>query len=516
VLIAFVAGVLLLIGGAAVANLLFRATRSSFADAIPANSIMFLHVDLLNVVLSDELGQIVDAFDAELSPGEEGFDAEFELDKLFLEEGYRFDFTNDIVPWVGRGVAVGVLDFEGRSGVPEFVVAVDVRDRSEFNAFWPKLMRTIEAESGEPVVESQHRGVTIHSALEASLAFTQDTLIVGPDARSVRMSIEALQSESLADNPAFVETMDELPPGRMVTAWFQTDGYSDLIETSAYSPEELEIYERFLDGGEFPSAFGFSADLGDPGVRMDFVTVYPQTSSLFNAMAGFEPELAAMAPVDTIGFVVAPPFVEIYLDQFADFIDRELQGPRDEFRQEYGIDMFDDLIRLLDGSFGMVVSENDKGWFERDFGVAIDGAVFIGTSDPGRLRDNLEVVVDKSGEPSISGPSGDPLLWDVQQGAGSWVFGADYGNLMAATDRSLVEELFKPGGGLKLSQDPKYREAAAELGSPIWLYVDITRILDLLPSEEVPERARILDYTAVGQTVDGSTVRATWVLSLDL
>ena len=506
----------MLIGGAAAANLLFRATRSSFADAMPPNSVAFFHVDLLNVVLSDDLGRIVDAFDTDLAAGEPGFDAEFELDKLLLEEGIRFDFSNDIAPWLGRGVAIGVLDFEGRSGVPEFVVAVDVRDRSEFDSFWPKLIRTIEEESGEAVIQSEYQGVTIHSALEASLAFTEDTLLVGPDDRSVRSSIDALQSESLADNPAFIETMAALPSDRMVTAWFQTSGYTDLIDTSVLNSDQLDIYDRFLDDAEFPRAFGYSADLSDPGIRMDFVAVYPETSTLLEAMAGFEPDLAGRAPADTIGFVVAPPFVEIYLDLFADLIEDELREPREEFRAEAGIDMVDDVVRLLDGSFGVVVSANELGWLGREFDVAIDVAGFIGTTQPDRLRDNIQLLIDRAGEESILGPYGDPLLWDVQQGADSWPFGVDYGYLMAATDRSLLEELFTAGGGVRLDQDPTYQQALAELDSPIWLYVDIGKILDLIPPEDLPDRARILDYTAVAQRVDGTTMQSTWVLSLDL
>ena len=517
-------GVLIVVGGALLAIKIFAATRSSFADAMPPETAAFFHVDFLNLVRSGDVDRLLKAFEAENELGDPIEDAVSEIDRLLFLEDAQFDLTNDIIPWMGRGVGVGVTTF-GLAGLePEFIAAIDVRDSGEFRKFFPKLQATIEETNG-PLLESEYRRVTIYTGSDMALALSKAVLLIGSNRSAIRDAIDAQLDESLADSPDFRGTLKRLPENRVLTGWINTSKYLDEFADDAL---ELEVSNSWFNPVDLPDSYGFSGRFIDAGLRFDFAATYPDGSDFLDSWRDIELQTAKIAPDSTLGFLAAPPFVRQYLDLVRDGLAEEFDDFRRQGVEDYGIDLESDFLTLLDGEFGFIVTREDGGLFADESGVPVGLALFLGTSEQERLRNTLarfldSIDKDTSGEVTnveIVGPYGHPELYDVI-GAYDDVaipFGVDYGYLMVGTDRRTLEAMFA-GDGNKLADDSTYRAVAAELDDMDHLfYVDWLKISDLLESmdpDDAPEFPRALESMLAGYRIDGNVHSGAFVIAID-
>lgn len=516
-------GALVIVGGALVATKIFAATRSTFANSIPPQTAAFVHIDLLNVVRSGELERMIEAFEVEDELGEPVGDAVSEIDRLLLEEG-DFDLTNDIIPWMGRGVGVGVTTF-GLSGLePEFIAAIDVRDSGEFDRFFPKLRSTIEETDG-PLLESDYQGVTIFTSTDGAFALSKAVFLIGSNSFAVEDAIDAQSGESLADAPDFDATLELLPEDRVLTVWINAAKYIDELEgfgglTGGF--EELGVF----DPTSGPTSYGFSGQFVDAGLRFDFAAIYPETSEALAPWNDFQLETAELAPDSTLGFFAAPPFIEFYADTIQEAFAEEYDDARRQGIEEYGIDFESDFIDLLDGEFGFLVTREDGGVLDREFGFPVGLAAFLGTSEQDRLLNTVARFIDIGigefgGEATlVLGPSGDPNLFEYADEYFDYTipFGVDYGYLMSASDRRILQTTFATGGN-KLADDPTYRAAASDLDDMEHVfYVDFLKIFDLIRSmdpDDNPEFPVALESILAGFKIDGNVQTGALVVAID-
>ena len=186
----------------------------------------------------------------------------------------------------------------------------------------------------------------------------------------------------------------------------------------------------------------------------------------------------------------------------------------------FGIDLEADLLALLDGEFGFVVTEEPGGLMDREFEIPLGFAAFLGTSEQDHLRSTLTQFVDNSRDNiDILGPFGDPELYEVTgtfDGA-NIPFGVDYGYLMVATERRTLEDIFRDSDN-KLVDDPTFKNAASELEDmELVFYVDMLKIYTLVESQDetVPDEIRALESMLAGERVDGNVLLAAFVIAID-
>ena len=514
-------GALIVVGGVLVATKIFAATRATFADSMPPETAAFFHVDLLNLLRSSELDRMLEAFQAENELGDPIEDAVSEIDRLLLEEA-KFDLTNDIVPWMGRGVGVGVSTLGLAGDEAEFIAAIDVRDSGKFREFFPKLQATIE-ESDGPLVESEYEGVTIYTAgdgADGAFALSKAVFLIGSSSFAVRDAIDAQLGESLADSPDFEATLDRLPTNRVFTAWINASSYVDELTGLGTLSGGGLIEPGLFNSDDFPTSYGFSGRFVDAGVRFDFVAIYPEDSDFLVPWRDGRLNTAELAPDNTLGFLAVPPFVEQYTDLLRKGLAEEYDDARSQVFEDFGIDLEADLLALLDGEFGLVVTRETGGLLDREFELPLGFAAFLGTSEQDRLRTTLARFIDNSRDNvDILGPFGDPELYEVADtfDGANIPFGVDYGYLMVATERRILEDIFRDSAN-KLVDDPTFKNAASELDDmELVFYVDMFKIYNLLENQDetVPDEVRALESMLAGERVDDNVLLAVFVIAID-
>ncbi len=515
-------GVLIIVGGALIATKIFAATRSTFADSMPPDSAAFFHIDLLNVVRSDEMDRTIAAFEAENEEGELIEDVMNEIDRLLLAEGAQFDFSNDIVPWMGRGVGVSILTFGGFEVDPEFLVAIDVRDSGEFAKFFPKLLSTIEELDG-PMGEEDYQGVTIYTGSDGALAMSKAVLLMGSNGDTVKDAIDAQSKTSLADLDEFVATIELLPDDRVLTGWVDMAQYADeFIDAYGLSTTDDGFYEAFVNPEQAPASYGFSGKFVESGIRFDFAALYPETSNTLDAWRDVQLKTAGLAPSNTLGFFAAPPLVDTYLNSIREGFVEEFEDVRRQGIEEYGIDIDTDFLSVLNGEFGLLVAWEPGGWMDRQWEIPVGLAAYLGTSDEDRLRNTLARFIDIEGDLGfeIVGPYGDPELYDAIDDYDDTTipFGVDYGFLMASSDRSLLENVFATEGG-RLADEAAFQRAAAELdGLEYLFFVDFGKIDDLIKSLDPGDTSEFpgpLQTVLAGYQIDGNVFSGAALISID-
>ena len=113
ILVASALAVLAIVGGGGFLALqAFTAVSQAPAASMPPDTDLYFSVDLLQLTGEDTTGALVDTVRGVLNRlGEETSDpADLIADlDLQLQASAGFDFSNDIRPWIGRTIGVGVL-----------------------------------------------------------------------------------------------------------------------------------------------------------------------------------------------------------------------------------------------------------------------------------------------------------------------------------------------------------------------------------------------------------------------
>lgn len=526
--IAIAALLVVIVGGGAavVAAQLLAATRTEFADAIPEDAVVFVHVDFLDFVRSDRLGRLIEAFDEDVVASDEIEDALAELDEEMLGE-LGFDFTNDILPWAGRGISFALTQLDVDSGRVDWVMTYDVRNQGAAEDFMPKLVAAVEQEAG-PVSTTTRSGLTVYDPLNEPVAFAlaDGLLIAANDIDGIDDILAARDGTPLGENADFLAALAELPEDRIVTGYLDGARYAQLVQEEIYSapelaPGSLEAIDALAADIDSLRAIGFSATLTDTAARFDAVTLFDESGppAFFADWFSGTIMTPTMAPSNTIGYEAVPGLISSYTEWILSAFEGEpdLIEFRSEFASEFGFDVFDDLLLLLDGEFGIVVTRDETSILAQETGVPLAGAIYVGTSDEAAIRDRLESLLGTVAEEmELFGPAGQPQLYEVQIDDGIWIpFGVDDGFLMAASDRSIVEDLFD--GGPSIAEEPVFQSARAELadGMEPFLFVDLTEIYSIFDEEDLPHGLDTFQGFMIGADTSDTVYRATAVLTLD-
>ncbi len=204
------------------------------ADVIPATSVAYMRVDL-NPSAAQKVGafRLLDKLpDAKTAlTATDPKKAVFEWAQKDNEDLKGIDYTNDIEPWLGDRLGVGLLPASGSGSEPVTVVAVEVKDEAKAEEGLKKLQEALKPalESATEQVEQAVPGAAITSSAalggsdESVRIYTDGyALIVPKDAEAhVR---EQLQGERLAANANFKADMNALGDEGVASAWYDQAG----------------------------------------------------------------------------------------------------------------------------------------------------------------------------------------------------------------------------------------------------------------------------------------------------
>ena len=375
-----------LTGAAVVAGylFLFAAGTDRAAGLAPANSAFYV-----NVYLQPSTGQQMNL--SRLIGRLPGFADDASLDEKVdqvvqnLLGGTGIDYRSDVKPWLGNQVAVaGWPSGEDIADAVPVVIA-HVKDPEAARA----SVRDLVAEGGPAFTEETYEGVELNVSDEATYAFVEEMLVAGPTAEAVRAVVDVANgAASLADQPAFTETMDRLEPDHLAAMYVDVPAVSEAAGAS--------------DATEAVGTAGAVLVAEDEGLRLSGSVPFDEGAAGPSDRAGFvmgrEPSgLSEWMPEDTLAEVVIFGLRQTLEDAETAISNTEegaeVASTLDTLRAlaafGLGIDLDADLLPLLDREVGIAITGFD--------GELPSGQLFLRPSDPEAAVAALDRIAERLG-----------------------------------------------------------------------------------------------------------------------
>jgi len=207
----------------------------------------------------------------------------------YLEQQEEISLEEDILPWLGPEIAVGIADVpEPPYYEPDGVAFIGTTDRAAsddvlLNKILPFMM------PGVTPVWDTYRGMDFIEIEELFLALTDEYYIVSSSLEQLEAVLDLYLDggDSLATTPGFQESQDNLPSERMVM------GYVDCEFVSMYYG---------LEG--FTSSFiGYSIVFVDDGIGFDLYTPIPEEMESPPVLGPNPLNSAQLVPGDALAFL---------------------------------------------------------------------------------------------------------------------------------------------------------------------------------------------------------------------
>jgi hypothetical protein len=536
VLVASAVAVFALVGGGGFLALqAFTAVSQAPAASMPPDTDIYFSVDLLQLTGEDTTGALVDTVRGILERlGEDVDDPDdliADLDAELLATA-GFDFSNDIRPWIGRTIGVGVLgggwDPMDYTSTPDVLVAVEVRNDGEAREFL-ETFRTSAAREGIVLVPTAYGDVDLlawtDAGTEAAIGVSDGMLLAGTT-RAVQRGVDAQNGASLADNPDFTEATESLPESRLFTGWLDAGFYRNIYEdilTTDFAPTspDVELAQDLLGGWE---AASLAVTVTDAGVAFDTVVLLEdgQIPDYYAGLLGTG-SVPALLPADTLAFVEYGSPAGIWSSTAAAFMGMQpgYEDDLDVFAEELGFHPIDDFVAYLDGAMGVALVRSNEGILKAETGYPIGLVGLVGTSSPDPLRVSLMKLNDLLAQEGImvssTSVAGNEFYVFEDHGEEAVAYGVTEQRMVIGTSST---DLVKIGAaGPNLTTNPAYTAAVDALPGQDYVvsfFADVAGMVDVFGAEG-DVRLALEPFTAVivGTSVNGSHYRGSAIVLID-
>jgi len=503
---------------------------------MPPDTGVYFSVDLLQLTGEETTGALIDTVRGVLGRlGEDVNDPQDLIADLDaeLQASAGFDFSNDIRPWIGRTIGVGVLggrwDPMDSATTPDVLIAVEVRNEGKARDFL-ETFRASAGREGISLMPTRYEGVDLLSWAEAGTQASigvSDGMLLAGTAGAVQRGIDAQNGASLADNPSFAAATESLPESRLFTGWMDGGFYKTIYEsllTTDFAPTspDIDLAQDLLDGWEGAS---LAVTVTDAGVSFDAVALFENG----NAPDWYTPDLLgtgsvpALLPVDTLAFAEYGSPAGIWSSVAASIMGFE-SGYEDEldgFAEELGFHPIDDFVAYLDGALGVALLRSESGLMASETGYPIGLVGFVGTSSPLPLRDTVvrlnDILAEQDIAVSTTNVAGNDLYVFEDNGQEAVAFGVTDQRFLVGTSSSDLARI--GAGGPNLTANPAFATAVDSLPGDDYVvsfFADVAGMVDVFGAEG-DVRVALEPFTALiaGTSIDGSTYRASLMVLID-
>lgn len=518
-------------GGGFLALQAFTSTSQAPAASMPSDTSLYFSVDLLQLMGEDATGALVDTVRGVLERlGEDVADPDDLIADLDAElrASVGFDFSNDIQPWLGRTMGVGILsenwDPTDYASTPDVLLVVEVRNEGEATEFLETL-QAASAREGLALTWSQYDDADLlvgtQDGTGLAIGVSNGMLLAGTT-RGVQRGIDAQSGISLKDNPSFVEGTGSLPESRLFTGWidagFYQAVYDDLLTGVGTPTPDLGLAQDVMEGWK---GMALAVTVTEAGIAFDGNVLFEegQTPDWYTPDLLGTGSVPALLPADTLAFVEYGSPAGIWSSTASALMGAQpdYQAELDEFEEQLGFHPIDDFLAYLDGSMGLALMRSPNGLLAAESGFPIGLVGLAGTSSPEPLRSTLEQVNALLADEGIR-PS---------QANGFYVY-EDSGREMIAygvTDERLVigtssNDLARIGAdGPNLTTNPAYAAAVDSLDGDdfeVAFFADVAGMVDVFGGEG-DVRVALEPFTGiiVATKIDGSVYRGTVLVLID-
>lgn len=552
VLVIIVAVVILLFVDPFGWDLLGTAGKDAAVEAVPTDSLMYLHLDLGS--LKDEnLEAIVRALSPE--PLEEDmtfFDQQMErLDEILTEE-LNMTYSEDIQPWIGNDFGLSVSDLmSGLSGGSEeesILVVVGISDEKAADEFLEQLVAELETRSGGTVQDESYENQTIYYIENGiidklAICHSGNHMLIGGTVKAIQNGIDAQNGESLADLEGYQDGVGALPDDTMLTMYLDMAKYQENLTPLLSSMYGSGMTELVSESSSAASVVAMGVSAVDVGVKVDYAIIAdPELQAeMPEGYFNDDPKTASLAPEDTILYFTSGIAVD-NLEQTKESLLGLLSsqgGDAEEalmmFAMAFGFDPIEDLLGNLNGELAVMLLPSSEGVLAESMEIPLGFAILAETDNSSALldvADKLSTALEKQGMgvAEVSEQDFGTIydLVDMYYGDLIVTYGVSEDHLMIGSSSGVLEEVFS--GGLSLADSEGYQEVwdAFSRGMAPVMYVNIEGLIGQIREsmepweretfdEEVGEIVESLRFLAAAASpMDDNIARATFILFMEM
>ncbi len=485
---------------------LFGADENAIAGVMPPETAVLIELNVLNLT-SDDARRVARAFEGILDESDVDFDAENPVSLLEdlddqLEEATGLTITDDILPWIGPNLGIGLLELDIESfdqgDTPQLIFAATIRDTALADQFIEDLIVVIEDESGNDVDEVEYGGALVFEIdsdfEDERLAFGRsgDIFFIATNIDVLEDAIDAQKGENLGDVAEYKTTIAELPRDRAVTLYMS----GKALEDTAKSAERSSDFDNF-DADVIEDlgiiGIGMAATITAEGIRIDVTSSYESLSDEQQALLDAQTnkiETAEFLPESTYVFLVGQRLDLLWQNgiaalENAGFEEGDLEEAMDLFDDMFGFNPNKDLMPLLNGEYSIAIIDSDEGLIEEEFNINLGAVVMIGSSSRAELAELAEDFADGLDEMGMrvrdSNKNG-VAIYEIRETSGPTLaaYGVSDKYLVLSTSDESIESLF--AGGANLADSDKYKNVwrAFPRGTIPVMYMDLTGLFTAL------------------------------------
>jgi hypothetical protein len=492
-------------------NLLDKASglRDEAVGAMPPDVGLYAGLDLINFS-EERLTAFSQPFVTALAePGVEDLAGGLERLDAMLAQEIGLTLSDDVMPWLGRSVGLGLTDLalqpDGTIDRVGWVLVAGSQDRRAADAFLADLSEQLAQRSSVAATVSEYHGRRITSFARGKgvpfggLAFTRSggQVLLGSDEAVVRAAIDAQRGQSLGDGQMFRKLTASLPDERGLTLYANEEQVPELNRLLA-AAAPLAIGPVDLTSLVFPpGAVGVS--MIDQGLRLDLTT--PAGDS--PGTPGEAREMAGRLPAEALALISGDSLESLWQSLKASLAAggslSDFQESMSLLSREFGYDPDQDLLPLLDGEWVLALLPASEGLVLELTGQPLGVVLLASSHDPAGLAaavDDLSQSLADQRLPlatvEVDGAMATTVDLASLIGAPLPLYGVEQTSLFLGSDAQILAQTLS--GSQPLADNPGFRSAGALLPAEYDLscFVDVARLLGQLDSGDSAFPARIL------------------------
>ena len=479
----------------------FGAGGDTSLQAIPDDVDIVIRFDIQQYTDNERVDRLISAFAEPLAAAGHIESADVDLLQLLDQEmGTELGVTiaDDISPWIGQDLSIGLWLDLSIGSEPTFVASVGVRDQAAAEQFIDKLLDQASVE----VTRTERDGGVLFSALDDSpddgvIWLGDEMMLISTELTPINDALAAMQGESILDNEEYVSLSEEVP-GTPLVEYFVNDSFVEKMAAGAGVMGGAD--PNLIDMMESVGSTWATVSLTDQGVQFDAVQVNDGENDWFQSYAFDGTDLVAGLPRTTLGYL-GFSFPGDLIDEYLGLAetDRDAMIEAEEFfSQTFGVDLVEELLPALGPDVLLAAVTSSEGMLASELDVPI-GLVFamdINDREPiEKVLAGLEGMAAEEGV-TFSGDNPKVVIVDGQPAA---AYALTDSSLSIATSEDLLASFIDGSGDL--AENPTYsRLDDALMGSGLSAFFDIEAILDEIPMP-ADERAIFAPLQGFGTTM---------------
>ena len=441
-----------------------------------------------------------------------------ELEKAALGEGEKFNFEEEVEPWLGEKVGIALNEFDGNDFTGA-TLALEITDTGEAEAFVEKRTQEGDEKAEEGEVEGDKYYVTEDG--ESVIGVIGDYFAVA-ETKALYEAMVKLDKEGkggLDESTKFTDAMDATEGEGLAHVYVDIGG---LIEKagSQIPPETETVFD--LTGIEPRDATAVASMVPHAEeIELDLSTNVTKAGT----QVGDASALLESLPATAVAGFASPEFGKSFGESINELDKQGIPGQIPPGQLKSGLASAGINLEAIAESFGDL-----GGFVEGSSASNIGGALLVETKSADEARNtvsNIGLLLRSAGTPGVTALSGNLTGFSVRSaelGKQPLVVGASGEKLVIAYGTKAAAQALR-SQSKTLGTTPDFEAAKSALGStPIALFVDGGPGLKLAKAMLSPEEAaefapaepyvEKFSYLASGTESDGSTTTAKVIIGV--